>query len=164
MHNPNASPPGPYTADLQNNGAVDQQSKTMPKNAAFTVTQKSPYAILSMFDGCGSSVDIIEAKFGYRPKVCILCEKDETLRYLVGEKHGITVDQRWQHTMEYVDVDDINVIEIGDTRDNDSRQADREQQSVIYLSDGEEEQEDPRDENQTESTARRRRTERNGAS
>ena len=83
---------------------------------------------------------------------------------LVGEKHGITVDQRWQHTMEYVDVDDINVIEIGDTRDNDSRQADREQQSVIYLSDGEEEQEDPRDENQTESTARRRRTERNGAS
>ena len=64
------------------------------------MTQKGPYAILSMFDGCGSSVDIIEAKFGYRPKACILCDKDETLRYLVGEKHGITVDQRWQHSLK----------------------------------------------------------------
>lgn len=60
--------------------------------------QKPPYAILSMFDGCGSSVDIIEAKMGYRPKACILCEKDETLRYLVGEKHGISVDHKWQHS------------------------------------------------------------------
>ena len=51
-----------------------------------------------MFDGCGSSVDIIESKIGYRPKACILCEKDETLRYLVGEKHGISVDQVWQHS------------------------------------------------------------------
>ena len=51
-----------------------------------------------MFDGCGSSVDIIESKIGYRPKACILCEKDETLRYLVGEKHGISVDQIWQHS------------------------------------------------------------------
>ena len=60
--------------------------------------QKPPYAILSMFDGRGSSVDIIEAKMGYRPKACILCEKDETLRYLVGEKHGISVDHKWQHS------------------------------------------------------------------
>ena len=66
--------------------------------------------------------------------------------------------------MEYVDVDDINVIEIDDARGSDARQADREQQAVIHLSDGEEEQEDPRDENQVESTTRRRRTERNEAS
>ena len=46
----------------------------------------------------GPSVDIIESKIGYRPKACILCEKDETLRYLVGEKHGISVDQIWQHS------------------------------------------------------------------
>ena len=99
-HAPNASRPGPHTAESQGSGAVDQQSKAMPKGTASAVTQKSPYAILSMFDGCGSSVDIIEAKFGYRPKACILCEKDETLRYLVGEKHGITVDQKWQHSLK----------------------------------------------------------------
>ena len=97
---PNASRPGPYTAESQSNGAVDQLSKSMPRGTASTVTQKNPYAILSMFDGCGSSVDIIEAKFCYRPKACILCEKDETVRYLVSEKHGITVDQKWQHSLK----------------------------------------------------------------
>ena len=100
MHSSNTGRPGPYTVDPQNNGTVDSQFKSLLKNAAASDTQKGPYAILSMFDGCGSSVDIIEAKFGYRPKVCILCEKDETLRYLVGEKHGITVDQRWQHSLK----------------------------------------------------------------
>ena len=49
---------------------------------------KPPYAVLSMFDGCGSSLDILIEKFGYRPKVCVLCERDEILRYLVAEKHG----------------------------------------------------------------------------
>ena len=63
--------------------------------------------------------------------------------------------------MEYVDIDDINIIETGDTRDNDLQEADREQQAVIHLSDGEEAQEDPRDEDQVESMER---GERNGAS
>ena len=99
-HPSNASRPGPYTVDPQNNGSADLQTKSPPKNAASSVAHKGPYAILSMFDGCGSSVDIIESKFGYRPKACILCEKDETLRYLVGEKRGITVDQRWQHSLK----------------------------------------------------------------
>ena len=100
MHSPGMSRPGPYTIDPQHSGGVEAQAKSPPKHATSSVTQKGPYAILSMFDGCGSSVDIIEAKFGYRPKACILCEKDETLRYLVGEKHGITVDQRWQHSLK----------------------------------------------------------------
>ena len=57
-----------------------------------------PYAVLSMFDGCGSSLDILIEKFGYRPKVCLLCERDETLRYLVAEKHGISVNLQWIHS------------------------------------------------------------------
>ena len=81
------------------------------------------------------------------------------LRYLPPEADAIDNNV----TMEYVDVDDINVIEIDDTRGGDSRQADGEQQAVIHLSDGEEEQEDPHLD-QMESTARRRRTERNEAS
>ena len=56
---------------------------------------KPPYAVLSMFDGCGPSLDILIEKFGYRPKVCLLCERDETLRYLVAEKHGISVNATW---------------------------------------------------------------------
>ena len=87
-------------------------------------------------------------------------DNNALLRYLPPEADAIDNDV----TMEYVDVDDINVIEIDDARGSDARQADREQQAVIHLSDGEEEQEDPRDENQVESTTRRRRTERNEAS
>ena len=59
-----------------------------------------PYAVLSMFDGCGSSLDILIEKFGYRPKVCLLCERDETLRYLVAEKHGISVNVQWIHSLK----------------------------------------------------------------
>ena len=86
-------------------------------------------------------------------------DNNALLRYLPPEADAVDNDV----TMEYVDVDDINVIETGDTRGNDSRQADREQQAVIHLNDGEEEQEDPHLD-QMESTTGRRRTERNGAS
>ena len=61
---------------------------------------KPPYAVLSMFDGCGSSLDILIEKFGYRPRVCLLCERDETLRYLVAEKHGISVNAQWIHSLK----------------------------------------------------------------
>ena len=65
-----------------------------------SIDSKPPYAVLSMFDGCGSSLDILIEKFGYRPKVCLLCERDETLRYLVAEKHGISVDVQWIHSLK----------------------------------------------------------------
>ena len=65
-----------------------------------SIESKPPYAVLSMFDGCGSSLDILIEKFGYRPKVCLLCERDETLRYLVAEKHGISVNVQWIHSLK----------------------------------------------------------------
>ena len=89
---------GPYSAGSNDSSAVNDKTKPALKSPTAAAAQKPPYAILSMFDGCGSSVDIIEAKMGYRPKACMLCEKDETLRYLVGEKHGISVDHKWQHS------------------------------------------------------------------
>ena len=93
------SRPGPYTTDNIKGGVGhDRAAFTTASPSGNVEVSKPPYAILSMFDGCGSSVDIIESKIGYRPKACILCEKDETLRYLVGEKHGISVDQIWQHS------------------------------------------------------------------
>ena len=109
--------PGPYTTDNSKSGVnYDRASLTTASAAGESDVSKPPYAILSMFDGCGSSVDIIESKLGYRPKACILCEKDETLRYLVGEKHGISVDPIWQHSSKgggafyYAkDVDDLFV-------------------------------------------------------
>ena len=74
-------------------------------------------------------------------------DNNALLQYLPPEADAIDDDV----TMEYVDVDDINVIEIGDTRGNDSRQTAREQQAVIHLSDGEEEEhEDPRNESNDE--------------
>ena len=91
--------PGPYTTDsIRGEAGQDKAVLTAASSYGDGEVSKSPYAILSMFDGCGSSVDIIESKIGYPPRACILCEKDETLRYLVGEKHGISVDQTWQHS------------------------------------------------------------------
>ena len=89
---------GPYSAGGNDNMSANSKAKSASKSPVATAAQNPPYAILSMFDGCGSSVDIIEAKFGYRLKVCVLCEKDETLRYLVAEKYGISVDHKWQHS------------------------------------------------------------------
>ena len=65
-----------------------------------SIDSKPPYAVLSMFDGCGSSLDILIEKFGYRPKVCLLCERDEILRYLVAEKHDISVNVQWIHSLK----------------------------------------------------------------
>ena len=91
--------PGPYSGNHPRQGANNERAVSAPETAVGTVDDvKPPYAILSMFDGCGSSIDIIESKIGYRPTAGILCEKDETLRYLVSEKLGITVDQKWQHS------------------------------------------------------------------
>ena len=71
-----------------------------------------PYAVLSMFDGCGSSPapspcasrlppsSLPSPEFGYRPKVCLLCERDETLRCLVAEKHGISINVQWIHSLK----------------------------------------------------------------
>jgi len=39
-------------------------------------------------------------KFGYRQKVCLLCERDETLRYLVAKKCGISVNATWIHSVK----------------------------------------------------------------
>ena len=72
-----------------------------------------PYAVLSMFDGCGSSLDILIEKFGYRPKVCVLCERDETLRYLVAEKHGISVNVQWIHSLKggiFLYANDVDIL------------------------------------------------------
>ena len=86
-------------------------------------------------------------------------DNNALLRFLPPEADAVDNDV----TMEYVDVDDINVFELGNPMGSDSRQADREPQAVIHLSDGEEEeQEDPRSENQTGSTAGRRRPESHG--
>ena len=80
------SRPGPYSSeDSKGRAGLDKNVSSIVNSLGDGETSKPPYAILSMFDGCGSSVDIIESKIGYRPKACILCEKDETLRYLVGE-------------------------------------------------------------------------------
>ena len=93
------SRPGPYSPeDSKGRAGLGKNVSSTGNSLGDGEASKPPYAILSMFDGCGSSVDIIESKIGYRPKACILCEKDETLRYFVGEKHGISVDQIWQHS------------------------------------------------------------------
>ena len=88
---------GPYSAGNLAELTADREARPKSKSLTASTARNPPYAILSVFDGCGSSVDIVEAKIGYRPIVCVLCEKDETLRYLAG-KYGISVDHKRQHS------------------------------------------------------------------
>jgi len=57
------SRPGPYTTDNSKGGVDhDRAVLTTASSSRDGEVSKPPYAILSMFDGCGSSVDIIESK------------------------------------------------------------------------------------------------------
>ena len=94
----------------QSSQADDVAASNSPRDHLMqSVDSKPPYAVLSMFDGCGSSLDILIEKFGYRPKVCLLCERDETLRYLVAEKHGISVNAMWVYTAFFY-ANDVDLI------------------------------------------------------
>ena len=85
----------------QSSQAEGISTPTSPSDHPMQSTDPEPsYAVLTMFDGCGSSLDILIEKFGYRPKVCLLCDRDETLRYLVAEKHGISVNVQWIHSLK----------------------------------------------------------------
>ena len=81
--------PGPYTLDDSKGRAgatknIIEIAKSVSSKDDADIS-KPPYAILSMFDGCGSSVDIIESKIGYRPNFWFT--------------HPIRYDRDWHDTL-----------------------------------------------------------------
>ena len=72
-----------------------------------------PYALISLFDGCGSSFYIFKDAIGYPPQVFIAAEWDQHLRAIVADALGLSLDNNWrvnkfQSKSIYVsDVDDL---------------------------------------------------------
>ena len=74
-------------------------------------------------------------------------DNNALLRFLPPEADAIDNDV----TMEYVDVDDMNVIELGNSSNNNSRRVDMQPQAMRSFDDGEErDQEGPRGETNDE--------------
>ena len=55
-----------------------------------------PYALISLFDGCGSSFYIFKDAIGYPPQVFIAAEWDQHLRAIVADALGLSLDNNWR--------------------------------------------------------------------
>ena len=92
-----------------------QQSTSEPQktNHAEACLVPTPYAVISLFDGCGSTFHIIKNAVGYAPKVFLAAEWDGTLRAIVADALGLSLDGSWRFnrfqskSMYLSDVDDL---------------------------------------------------------
>ena len=62
---------------------------------------KIPYVLISLFDGCGSTFEIVKRRFGYAPSLFLAAEKDETLRHIVAEQLGLNLREAWSKTRHH---------------------------------------------------------------
>ena len=82
-------------------------------NQAEACLVPTPYAVISLFDGCGSTFHIIKNAVGYAPKVFLAAEWDVTLRAIVADALGLSLDGYWRFnrfqskSMYLSDVDDL---------------------------------------------------------
>ena len=61
-------------------------------------TSQIPYMLISLFDGCGSTFEIVRRRFGYAPAIFVAAEWDETLRHIVAEQLGLSLRENWSKT------------------------------------------------------------------
>ena len=55
-----------------------------------------PIGVISLFDGIGTTLEIVKECLGAYPSVFIAVENDITLRQIVAEKHGFRKDGKWK--------------------------------------------------------------------
>ena len=55
-----------------------------------------PYALISLFDGCGSTFYIFKDAIGYPPQVFIAAEWNQHLRAIVADALGLSLDNNWR--------------------------------------------------------------------
>ena len=125
-------PLGSFSAEMVNFVANDAESRAIHQPDLFTDQQATilpnwvhgedtgplptPYALISLFDGCRSTFHILKDAIGYPPQVFIAAEWDQYLRAIVADALGLSLDNNWRvnkfHSKSiYVsDVDDLSTV------------------------------------------------------
>ena len=84
---------GTIAPGIHNTHHITPKPNTSPHNST-----KIPYMLISLFDGCGSTFEIVKRRFGYAPSLFLAAEKDETLRHIVAEQLGLNLREAWSKT------------------------------------------------------------------
>ena len=72
------------------------QEATMPVKSPVNSLQPTPNALISLFDGCGSTFHIFKDSIGYPPHVFLAAEWDQHLRAIVADALGLALDGAWR--------------------------------------------------------------------
>ena len=84
---------GTIAPGIHDTHRITPKPNTSPHNST-----KIPYILISLFDGCGSTFEIVKRRFGYAPSLFLAAEKDETLRHIVAEQLGLNLREAWSKT------------------------------------------------------------------
>ena len=60
------------------------------------VKSQGAYAVISLFDGASTTVDIIQSKFAQRPTVLLAAENDPDIRRQVCSIKGYDANEQWR--------------------------------------------------------------------
>ena len=66
-----------------------------PLEEEIQIIEPPKYALISLFDGCGTTLQVVTKQIGHPPSVFLCCEKDTTLRIIVAEQLGLDFDGNW---------------------------------------------------------------------
>ena len=66
-----------------------------PLEDEIQIIEPPKYALISLFDGCGTTLQVVTKQIGHPPSVFLCCEKDATLRIIVAEQLGLDFDGNW---------------------------------------------------------------------
>ena len=66
-----------------------------PLEDEIQIIEPPKYALISLFDGCGTTLQVVTKQIGHPPSVFLCCEKDTTLRIIVAEQLGLDFDGNW---------------------------------------------------------------------
>ena len=67
----------------------------VPLEEEIQIIEPPKYALISLFDGCGTTLQVVTKQIGHPPSVFLCCEKDTTLRIIVAEQLGLDFDGNW---------------------------------------------------------------------
>ena len=92
---PNVDPslePAKPTSGLEPTNVLNDN---VPLEEEIQIIEPPKYALISLFDGCGATLQVVTKQIGHPPSVFLCCEKDTTLRIIVAEQLGLDFDGNW---------------------------------------------------------------------
>ena len=84
--------PAKPTSSLEPSNVLNDK---FPLEEEIQIIEPPKYALISLFDGCGTTLQVVTKQIGHPPSVFLCCEKDTTLRIIVAEQLGLDFDGNW---------------------------------------------------------------------